>query len=305
MEYADILILGAGCAGLAAGLYGARAGKHAVILERQIPGGQAALTAQIENYPGLPTVDGVTLTRCMAEQAISAGARIVTAKVEAVEPERRWVRTDGGEYTAGALIIATGAEPRKLGIPGEERFFGRGVSYCATCDGFAYRGREVLVVGGGNSACEEALHLAGIASRVRLLVRRELRCDAAIRSQLEQRQNIEVLLHTELAEIQGGERIESVVLRDNQTGQQRQLPAQGWGVFIFIGYRPASELFAGKLDMDEQGWVLTDNALATSAAGVFAAGDVRRKELRQIVTAAADGAEAAFQACKFLENMVK
>ncbi len=305
MEYADILILGAGCAGLAAGLYGARAGKRTVILERQSPGGQAALTAQIENYPGLPTSDGVTLTRCMAAQAEQAGARIVTAKVEAVEPERRWVRTDGGEYTAGALIIATGAEPRKLGIPGEERFFGRGVSYCATCDGFAYRGRETIVVGGGNSACEEALHLAGIASRVRLLVRRELRCDAAIRAQLAQRQNIEVLLHTELVRIEGGECIESVVLRDNRTGQERQIPAKGWGVFIFIGYRPASELFAGKLDMDEQGWVLTDGTLATSAAGVFAAGDVRQKELRQIVTAAADGAQAAFQACKFLEDMVK
>ncbi len=305
MEYADILILGAGCAGLAAGLYGARAGKRTVILERQIPGGQAALTAQIENYPGLPTSDGVTLTRCMAEQAVQAGARIVTAKVEAVEPECRWVRTDGGEYTAGALIIATGAEPRKLGIPGEERFFGRGVSYCATCDGFAYRGRETIVVGGGNSACEEALHLAGIASRVRLLARRELRCDAAIRAQLAQRQNIEVLLHTELVRIEGGERIESVVLRDNQTGKEQQLPARGWGVFIFIGYRPASELFAGKLDMDAEGWVLTDDTLATSAAGVFAAGDVRQKELRQIVTAAADGAQAAFQACKFLEDMVK
>ena len=301
----QILILGAGCAGLTAGIYAARAGKQVLILEHGLPGGQAALTAEIDNYPGLPGTDGVTLMQRMEQQARDCGAEILCTGVVSVEPASKTVETEQGRFSADALILATGAVPRELGIPGEEKFQGRGVSYCATCDGFFYRGKDIYVVGGGNSAAEEALHLAELGSRVRLLVRKNaLKCDAAIRERLLRHPKIEVLLQRELAEIRGEDTIETLLLRDAETGKLTAVPAAGCGVFIFIGYRPATELFAGKLELDENGYLLTDEGLQTSLPGVFAAGDVRRKELRQIVTAVSDGAIAAVQACKFLSDML-
>ena len=301
----QILILGAGCAGLTAGIYAARAGKQVLILEHGLPGGQAALTAEIDNYPGLPGTDGVTLMQRMEQQARDCGAEILCVGVVSVEPASKTVETEQGRFSADALILATGAVPRELGIPGEEKFQGRGVSYCATCDGFFYRGKDIYVVGGGNSAAEEALHLAELGSRVRLLVRKNaLKCDAAIRERLLRHPKIEVLLHRELAEIRGEDTIETLLLRDAETGKLTAVPAAGCGVFIFIGYRPTTELFAGKLELDENGYLLTDEGLQTSLPGVFAAGDVRRKELRQIVTAVSDGAIAAVQACKFLSDVL-
>ena len=302
---ADILILGAGCAGLTAGLYAARAGKRMVILERGVPGGQAALPGRIDNYPGLPGIDGASLMQRLRQQACDAGAELICTDVRRVDPAEKRVETAAGDFTAPAMILATGAEPRRLGIPGEERFRGRGVSYCASCDGFFYRGREVYVVGGGNSAGEEALHLAALASRVHILVRGgSMRCDDATARQLRETPNLSVELHRALREIRGGEAIETLLIEDTASGAVSAVAAEGAGVFIFIGYRPASDLLAGALDMDENGYLLTDENLQTNIPGVFAAGDVRRKALRQIVTAAADGALAAAQACKFLQNMV-
>lgn len=304
-KHVQILILGAGCAGLTAGIYAARAGAGVLILEKGIPGGQAALTASIDNYPGLPHMDGVSLMGRMEEQARQSGAEIRCTGVISVEPGEKRVVTQDGTFTADALILATGAVPRELGIPGEAEYRGRGVSYCASCDGFFYRGKDIYVVGGGNSAGEEALHLAELGSRVILLVRKgALRCDDAIRRRLLSHPKIEVLYHRELTEIRGREHIEALTIRDTQTGLARTVPAQGCGVFIFIGYRPASDLLAGKLALDENGYVMTDENLQTALPGVFAAGDVRRKKLRQIVTAAADGAIAAFQACQFCSHMI-
>lgn len=303
-QHVEILILGAGCAGLTAGIYGARAGKEVLILEQGLPGGQAALTARIDNYPGLPGVDGVGLMQAMEAQARELGAQLASVRVLAVYPAEKRVQTDQGSFTADAMILATGAVPRTLNIPGERELTGRGVSYCASCDGFFYRGREIYVVGGGNSAGEEALHLAQLGSRVTLLVRRDrLACDSVIRQRLLRHPKIQILYHRVLTEIQGRERVETLLIRNVQTGQVETLPAPGCGVFVFIGYRPASGLFAGKLPMDEQGYLLTDDALQTGVAGVFAAGDVRQKALRQIVTATADGAIAAYQACQYLSRL--
>ena len=304
-KHVQVLILGAGCAGLTAGIYAARAGAKVLILERSLPGGQAALTAAIDNYPGLPGIDGVSLMGKMEQQARSCGAEILCTGVISVDPAQKRVETAEGSFTAEALILATGAEPRELGIPGEEKFRGRGVSYCAACDGFFYRGKDIYVVGGGNSAGEEALHLAELGRRVYLLVRKDaLRCDAAIRERVLRHPKIEVLYHRVLSEIRGEDAIETLLIQNVQTGEITSVPASGCGVFIFIGYRPSSELYAGKLEMDENGYLITDENLGTNLPGVFAAGDVRRKQLRQIVTAVSDGAIAGTQACKFLSDVL-
>lgn len=304
-KHVQVLILGAGCAGLTAGIYAARAGAKVLILERSLPGGQAALTAAIDNYPGLPGIDGVSLMGKMEQQARSCGAEILCTGVVSVDPAQKRVETAEGSFTAEALILATGAVPRELGIPGEEKFRGRGVSYCAACDGFFYRERDIYVVGGGNSAGEEALHLAELGRRVYLLVRKDaLRCDAAIRERVLRHPKIEVLYHRVLSEIRGEDAIETLLIQNVQTGEITSVPASGCGVFIFIGYRPSSELYAGKLEMDENGYLITDENLETNLPGVFAAGDVRRKQLRQIVTAVSDGAIAGTQACKFLSDVL-
>ena len=305
MEKWDIIILGAGCAGLTAGLYAARAGKRTLILEHKLPGGQTALTGEIHNYPGLPGIDGVSLTQRMAQQAQEAGAVLRCTAVENVRLAEKRVETAADVFCADALILAVGAEPKPLGIPGEARFRGRCVSYCASCDGFFYRNREVYVVGGGNSAGEEALHLAELAQQVHMLVRKDrLRCEAAIARRLEHHPKIRLEYNRALREILGTDNVEALVIENTATGQQVTVPAQGVGVFIFVGYRPATAPFAGELPMDENGYLLTDDRLETPLPGIFAAGDVRQKPLRQIVTAVSDGAIAAVHACKYCSGML-
>lgn len=296
-HHSDILILGAGAAGLTAGIYGARSGKTVRILERGAPGGQAAITARIDNYPGVPEADGFALTRNMLAQAERFGCELLTCDVQRAELAEKTIHTDRGTFTADALILATGAEPRKLGIPGEERFRGSGVSYCASCDGFFYRGKEIYVVGGGNSACEEALQLARFGSSVHLLVRRDhLRCQTAIEQELRANEKVHIHFCRELTAIEGQEHPDTLHLRDTETGQTETVTGEGLGVFIFAGYVPATALFTDQLALDDGGYILTDHRMRTSLPGVFAAGDVRQKQLRQIVTAAADGAAAAYYA---------
>jgi len=301
----DLLILGAGPAGLTAALYGARGGLSTLVLEQASPGGQAALTERVENYPGFPEgIGGIELSLRFLEQAQKFGARLEIASVEGVElegPEKK-VFTSQGVYTGRALIIATGTRPRKLGVPGEEEFRGRGVSYCATCDGAFFKGKKVAVMGGGDAAVEEALFLTRFASQVVLIHRREaLRAAKVIQERALAHPQLEIYWNTVVKEIRGDEKVRSLLLQDVREGSLREEPFDG--VFIFVGTEPNTAFLGDKLKLDPGGYVVTDAHLATSVPGVFAAGDVRSKDFRQISTAVGDGATAAMAAERYLASI--
>lgn len=297
-DFYDLIILGGGCAGLTAGIYAGRSGLRTLILENGMPGGQIVNTGSVENYPGFERIHGAELAGRMQQQAQSFGARLHCCGVRGVElsREEKCIETDDGILRARAVIAATGAAPRTLDIPGEAEFRGRGVSYCATCDGFFYRGRDIVVVGGGNSAAHEALELAQYGSTVTMLVRKDrLRCEEYLRQKLEAQSNIRIRYCAVAEALSGQERLESVTIRDTRTGQLSRIDGAP-GFFVSIGHAPATRIFRGQLDMDEAGYLLTDGQMHTNIPGVYAAGDVRAKQVRQLVTAAADGAIAAMQA---------
>lgn len=292
VEQIDLVIAGGGPAAISAALYASRYGTEHVVLESYQPGGQTALTAWIENYPGIPRISGEDLAAAMKEQAVSWGARFETATVTSASHAGGFVElaADSSRYLAKFLIIATGAAPARLGVPGEERFHGRGVSYCATCDAPFFRDADVLVVGGGDSAVKEALHLAGLAGKLTLVHRRDrLRAEPYLADRLLSCANCEVLWNTELISIEGSDTVESVVLRT--PGGERNLKMEG--VFIYVGREPATGPFEGLVELNPDGTVRTRGIVRTSRENVFAAGDVTDNPLRQIVTAAADGARAA------------
>ncbi|WP_273396332.1 NAD(P)/FAD-dependent oxidoreductase [Thermophilibacter mediterraneus] len=303
----DLVIVGGGPAGLSAAIYASRSLLDAVTLEREALGGQVILTSEIDNYPGVPHADGFSLVDAMRAQAEDLGATIVMDPVDSVERDeatgRFRVSAASASYDAAAVIVAAGATPRHAGFEGEERFAGHGVSYCATCDGMFYRGKHVFVVGGGNSAAEEALFLARLASRVTMVVRKDhLRAQAAIVRELEENERVEILLSTSVVALDGGELPSRVTLRDNVTGETRTLDYEegSFGVFVLVGRVPETGLVAGLVETDDAGYVVTDDRMATATPGLFVAGDVRSKALRQIVTAAADGAVAATSAASYL-----
>lgn len=303
----DLIILGGGCAGLTAGIYAGRAGLRTLILEGGAVGGQAATTGEIGNYPGVPDADGPSLMERMLAQARDYGADFepCTVKAVALREDIKRVETSAGEFAAHAVIIATGATPRKLGFEGEDDFRGKGVGYCATCDGFFFKDKDILVVGGGNSAAEEALYLTRFARRVILLVRRgEFRCERTLAQRVTRHPKIEVRFHTELVRAFGNERLRGAELRNNQTGETTLYtpPEEDgtFGIFVFVGHQPATELFKGQVALDEAGYVKTNDAMETNLPGVYAAGDVRPKALRQLVTATADGAIAANRAGEYI-----
>ncbi|HBT47915.1 MAG TPA: thioredoxin-disulfide reductase [Peptococcaceae bacterium] len=303
----DLLVLGGGPAGLTAGLYGARGGLRTVILERGIPGGWAGQTDRIENYPGFPEgIDGMDLAARFAEQARRCGAQLETATVTGVDfggPQKR-VLADGREFTAGAVIVATGASPRSLQVPGEETFRGRGVSYCATCDGAFFRGKKVAVVGGGDSAVEEALFLTRFAAGVTIIHRRDrLRAAQILQRRAMENPKITFYWSTTVEAILGGNKVETLRLRDVQSGTVREEEFDG--IFIFIGQKPNTDFLQGILELDEQGYIITREDLSTSVAGVYAAGDVRSKAFRQVATAVGDGAAAAMAAEKYLADLTR
>lgn len=304
IPFYDLVVVGGGPAGLAAALYAAREGLETVVLEKGALGGQAATTEWIENYPGFPEgVGGIDLSRRMEEQARRFGVQIEFAEAEALERQGRYrlVKTDTGNFAAWAVLIATGSSHRRLGVPGEDRFIGRGVHYCATCDGPFYKGQELLVFGGGNSAAEEGLYLTKYASRVALAVRRgELQASQILKDKVLSSPKMSVMYHTEVKEFRGNKRLESVVLRNNQTGQEQEV--RPGGVFVFIGLDPNSQWLKGALELDSYGFVISRNTLETSIPGVFAAGDVRAGSTKQVASAAGEGVTAALMVRAYLKE---
>ena len=298
----DMIIVGGGPGGYTAALYGARAGLDVLIIERLSAGGQMNLTGQIDNYPGFPEgVDGFQLSYNMQQQAERFGAKTKYAEVLELqlEGEEKSVRTNEGTYLAKTVVISTGANPRQLGVERENEMIGRGVGYCAHCDGGFYRGKRVVVVGGGNSAVAEALYLSRIAREVILVHRRDtLRATQIYLKPLQEASNIRILWDSEVAELLGDEVLSEVKIRNLKTGEVQLLEAQG--LFVSIGRKPATDLVKDQLTLDGAGYIMAGEDTKTNIPGVYAVGDVRTKALRQIVTAVADGAMAAHVAEQFL-----
>ncbi|MDK2924788.1 MAG: thioredoxin reductase [Bacillota bacterium] len=304
MSTYDVIIIGGGPAGLAAGLYAGRAKLKTLLLEQMLAGGQAATTDLIENYPGAPEgITGPQLTERMEEQAKKFGVEFLMAQVTGVDLKGREkvVITSEGNYKGKTVIIATGATHRKLGCPGEEEFTGRGVSYCATCDGAFYEDLPVAVVGGGDSAITEALFLTKFASRVYVIHRRDtLRATKVVQDKAFAEPKIEFIWNSVVEEIKGGEMVEEVRLKNVKTGALQDLPVKG--VFIYVGLVPNTEFLKGQVKLDERGYIPVSANMETDVPGVFAAGDVTVKLLRQVVTAVGDGATAAVAAEKYIEE---
>jgi thioredoxin reductase (NADPH) len=301
----QLIILGAGPAGLAAAMYASRARIDSLLLEKLGPGGQVLVTDWVENYLGFPEgISGVDLIEKMAAHTRLFGVAERNGEVTAIEKrgEELALHVAGGEtLTARALIVATGARPNRLDIPGEEALTGKGVSYCATCDGPFFRDRVVAVVGGGDTAVQEASFLARFASKVYLIHRRDqLRAVRVLQERARNNPKIEPIWETVVERIEGEDAVRSVMLRHRTSGESRSLPVDG--VFIFVGIRPNTAFLKGVVDQDEWGFVLTDTEMRTSVTGIFAAGDCRAKLLRQIITAAGDGATAAYAAEQMLEG---
>jgi len=305
-EY-DIVIIGAGPAGLAAGLYAARARRKTLLVEKNITGGQIALTAAIENYPGIVDINGFDLGQAMQQQAETYGMETAYAAVEAIEPQedkRHLIRTNEGDYLAKALIITSGADYNRLNVPGEERLTGRGVSYCATCDAAFFKDMEVAVVGGGDAAMDEGLFVARYASRVYIIHRRDqLRASAVLQERAFANPKLSFIWNTVVEEIRGEEAVESLRLRNVVTGEESDLTVAA--VFIFIGQTPNTSFLDGLVEMDGGKHVIVNAWMETSTPGVFAAGDVRNDSARQVISAAGDGATAAIRADHYITDTFK
>ena len=297
----DLIIIGSGPAGLSAAIYGKRAGLNLLVLEKNpMSGGQVLNTYEVDNYLGLPGMDGFDMGTKFREHADKLDVEFREAAALSLEDRggHKLVRTDQGELEAKTVILATGAVHALLGVPGAERLSGKGVSYCATCDGAFFRGRTVAVGGGGDVALEDAIYLARSCEKVYLVHRRdELRGAMVLQQELKALPNVEILYSHVVEEIMGEEAVEAVTLKDRKTEKSFRLPVAG--VFVAVGIRPQTELVQGLAACDESGYVLAGEDCATDVRGLFAAGDVRRKPLRQIVTAVADGANAAVSAGTF------
>jgi len=299
----DLIIIGGGPAGLTAGLYAGRFRLKTLLLEKISLGGQVILTPSIENFPGF--VGGVStekLISAMHKQIEELGVEIKTDEVSRVVYDSGFkIKGKEGEYPAKAVIIATGAEPKRLGIAGEDRLTGRGVSYCGTCDGPLFKNKDIVVIGGGDRAIEEAIFLSGYARKVSIIHRRQsLRASGILEERAEENPKIDFVLDTLVDEILGKDKVEGVRVKNSKTGSTDNIVCQG--VFIFVGIEPSTAFIKNQLNTDENGFIMTDQELRTSQEGIFACGDCRKKSLYQVITACAEGAEAADSVHKYLLN---
>lgn len=305
MEQYDLVIVGAGAAGLGAAQYGARANLKTLVIEEMAHGGQALLIDKLENYPGIPEpVDGYTWAETMRAQAVDFGASIMSSSVASVrkDGERFVVETGDGPVGAKAVVIATGAKHRHLGVKGEEEFAGRGVSYCATCDGPFFRGKRMIVVGGGDSACDEAMFLSKLADKVVMVHRKDrFRAQKAVAARVLSNPKIEVRFETVLDEIKGTKAVEAAVLRNLSSGEVEELPTSA--VFVFVGSIPQVDALPPEVAKDDSGSIVTNDHMETNVPGLFAAGDVRATPFRQVVTAVSDGAIAAHCAAQYIDEL--
>lgn len=303
MELYDIGIIGGGTAGMTAAIYGQRAGKQTIILEGTTFGGQITASPNVENYPGIASVSGSEFSMNLMDQAVKLGAQTVMEQVTGIreEKEHKVIETAEKEYACRSIILATGVTHRHLEVPGEKRLTGAGVSYCATCDGMFFRGREVAVVGGGSTALQDAEFLSNYCSKVYLIHRRdEFRGEEQIVKRLKEKENVEFILNSIVKEIRGEQMVEGLLLQDKLTGEESELSVSG--VFIAVGQIPKNEAFEKTVQLDGSGFIIAGEDCETSKPGIFAAGDCRTKEVRQLTTAAADGAVAAIAACKYIAN---
>lgn len=301
MTEKDIIIIGAGTAGLSAAIYAQRAGKTTLVLEREAYGGQIINTPDVENYPGITHISGFDFATGLYEQAQNLGAEVEFADVAGVEDQggKKIVHTTGGDFACRALILATGVQRRKLGLPKEQAFTGKGVSYCATCDGAFFKGKDVAVNGGGNTALEDAQYLSRIAGKVYLIHRRDaFRADPAEVKKIEGKENVIPVLNCTVTDLVGDGKLSGVEVMNKVTGEKKILPVSA--LFVAIGQAPSNAAFAGLVDLDEAGYIRAGEDCKTSRPGVFAAGDCRTKSVRQLTTAAADGAVAALAAAAYL-----
>ena len=299
---ADVIIIGAGPAGLSAAIYVQRAGKSALVLEAYTYGGQIVNTPEVENYPGIAKISGFDFATALYEQATALGAELVfdrAVKLEEQDGVKKITTESGAEYTAKAVILATGAKNRHLGIDREEELTGRGISYCATCDGAFFKGKPVAVNGGGNTALEDALFLSNYCSKVYIIHRREgFRGEPGQLESLRQKGNVEFVLNATVTALIGTPKLSAVEVTDKNTGEKKELAVDG--LFIAIGQEPDNQAFADLVDLDKAGYITAGEDCRTKTPGIFTAGDCRTKTVRQLTTAASDGAVAALAACSYL-----
>lgn len=297
----DIGIIGGGTAGMTAAIYGQRAGKKTIIIEGGVFGGQITSSPNVENYPGIASVSGSEFSMNLLDQAVKLGAETAMEQVTGIRDEGsvKVIETAGKEYPCRSVILATGVTHRHLGVPNEERLTGAGVSYCATCDGMFFRGRDVAVVGGGSTALQDAEFLSNYCRKVYLIHRRdEFRGEDSIVKRLESKDNVEFILSATVRDIIGDQAVERLIVNSKKTGKEFKLDVSG--VFIAVGQIPKNEIFADVVKLDADGFILAAEDCITSRPGIFAAGDCRTKEVRQLTTAAADGAVAALAACRYI-----
>ena len=304
MKY-DVIIMGAGPAGLSAALYAARAALNVLIIEKSVVGGLITTTTEIENYPGSEEGStGISLTTRMHNQAISAGAVLEYDEIEEIEQKDDIFilkGMTGTVYESSTVIVASGTYPRLLGVKGEEEFRGRGVSYCATCDAGFFKEKHVAVVGGGDSALKEAEYLTKFASKVAVIHRRDtFRAGQLLVDRITSNEKIQIIYDSVVEEIKGETKVNSIIIKNVKNEQLQDYPVDG--IFIFAGYKPNTEIFTDMLQLNENGYILTNEKMETSAPGIFAAGDIREKALRQVITAASDGAIAGVQVEKYLSE---